>query len=151
MLIYDAKNNNEVKENINLKTLGEVDGVKKLPKDVTTTITVSKKDGSVELQYVIHINDENDNERKITIDGVVFTITEEIPNIVNNKKIDIFTEDDLSYQNFKKYMQVESYPLHVDYINSDIAPDLIRFMKSKIKKSETDWVCKQRLLKSIKQ
>ena len=29
-------------------------------------------------------------------------------------------------------MQVESYPLHVDYINSDIAPDLIRFMKSKI-------------------
>ena len=29
-------------------------------------------------------------------------------------------------------MQVESYPTHVDYINSDIAPDLIRFMKSKI-------------------
>ena len=47
----------------------------------------------------------------------------------NFNKTDYLKKD---YQNFKKYMQVESYPLHVDYINSDIAPDLIRFMKSKI-------------------
>ena len=45
-------------------------------------------------------------------------------------KVDIINY--INKQNFKKYMQVESYPLHVDYINSDIAPDLIRFMKSKI-------------------
>ena len=47
----------------------------------------------------------------------------------NFNKADILKKD---YQNFKKYMQVESYPLHVDYLNSDIAPDLIRFMKSNI-------------------
>ena len=47
----------------------------------------------------------------------------------NFNKADILKKD---YQNFRKYMQVESYPLHVDYLNSDIAPDLIRFMKSKI-------------------
>lgn len=47
----------------------------------------------------------------------------------NFNKSDYLKKD---YQNFKKYMQVESYPSHVDYINSDIAPDLIRFMKSKI-------------------
>ena len=47
----------------------------------------------------------------------------------NFNKVDYLKKD---YQNFKKYMQVDSYPLHVDYINSDIAPDLIRFMKSKI-------------------
>ena len=56
----------------------------------------------------------------------------EIINYINREsfnKIDYLKKD---YQNFKKYMQVESYPLHIDYINSDIAPDLIRFMKSKI-------------------
>lgn len=56
----------------------------------------------------------------------------DIVNYINKQnfnKIDYLKKD---YQNFKKYMQVDSYPLHVDYINSDIAPDLIRFMKSKI-------------------
>lgn len=47
----------------------------------------------------------------------------------NFNKADILKKD---YQNFKKYMQIDSYPLHVDYINSDISPDIIRFMKSKI-------------------
>lgn len=47
----------------------------------------------------------------------------------NFNKTDYLKKD---YLNFKKYIQVESYPTHVDYINSDIAPDLIRFMKSKI-------------------
>lgn len=47
----------------------------------------------------------------------------------NFNKTDYLKKD---YLNFKKYMQIESYPSHVDYINSDIAPDLIRFMKSKI-------------------
>lgn len=47
----------------------------------------------------------------------------------NFNKTDYLKKD---YLNFKKYMQLESYPTHVDYINSDIAPDLIRFMKSKI-------------------
>lgn len=36
------------------------------------------------------------------------------------------------YENFKKYLQVELYPSHMDYLNSEIAPDLIRFIKTKI-------------------
>ena len=35
------------------------------------------------------------------------------------------------YFNFKKYIGAEIYPRHVDYINNDCAPDLIRFMSVK--------------------
>lgn len=35
------------------------------------------------------------------------------------------------YSNFKKYIGSEFYPKHVDYINNDCAPDLIRFMSVK--------------------
>ena len=35
------------------------------------------------------------------------------------------------YFNFKKYIGTEYYPKHVDYINNDCAPDLIRFMSVK--------------------
>lgn len=38
------------------------------------------------------------------------------------------------YSNFKKYLLIEDgYPSHMDYLNSDCAPDLLRFMKSKMK------------------
>ena len=36
------------------------------------------------------------------------------------------------YENFKKYISAASYPRHVDYLNNDYAPDLIKFMQSKI-------------------
>ena len=36
------------------------------------------------------------------------------------------------YKNFKKYISSERYPQHLDYLNNDYAPDLIRFMQSKI-------------------
>lgn len=36
------------------------------------------------------------------------------------------------YSNFKKYLSTEEYPRHVDYLNNDYAPDLIKFMQSKI-------------------
>lgn len=35
------------------------------------------------------------------------------------------------YFNFKKYIGAEFYPRHIDYINNDCAPDLIRFMNIK--------------------
>ena len=35
------------------------------------------------------------------------------------------------YFNFKKYISAEYYPKHIDYINNDCAPDLIRFMSVK--------------------
>ena len=37
------------------------------------------------------------------------------------------------YFNFKKYIGAESYPKHMDYLNNDCAPDLLRFMSIKIK------------------
>lgn len=36
------------------------------------------------------------------------------------------------YFNFKKYINSEFYPKHMDYLNNDCAPDLIRFMSIKI-------------------
>ena len=76
------------------------------------------------------------NFNSLNIPGVEIFFDElakvDIINYINKQnfnKTDYLKKD---YQNFKKYMQIESYPLHVDYINSDIAPDLIRFMKSKV-------------------
>lgn len=56
----------------------------------------------------------------------------EIVNYINKQnfnKVDYLKKD---YENFKKYLQIDTYPNHMDYINSEIAPDLIRFMKTKI-------------------
>lgn len=36
------------------------------------------------------------------------------------------------YENFKKYLNKDSIPTHMDYLESEIAPDLNRFVKSKI-------------------
>lgn len=36
------------------------------------------------------------------------------------------------YSNFKKYISASRYPAHVDYLNNDYAPDLIKFMQSRI-------------------
>ena len=36
------------------------------------------------------------------------------------------------YLNFKKYISSESYPRHVDYLNNDYAPDLMKFLQSRI-------------------
>lgn len=36
------------------------------------------------------------------------------------------------YDNFKKYLQIDTYPSHMVYIESELAPDLIRFIKTKI-------------------
>ncbi len=35
------------------------------------------------------------------------------------------------YNNFKKYISCETYPKHVDYLNNDFAPNLIKFLQSK--------------------
>lgn len=36
------------------------------------------------------------------------------------------------YENFKKYLNKDSIPTHMDYLESEIAPNLMRFIKSKI-------------------
>ena len=41
------------------------------------------------------------------------------------------------YYNFKKYINSEFAPKHVDYLNNDCAPDILRFMKVKINSRKT--------------
>jgi len=41
------------------------------------------------------------------------------------------------YMNFKKYINTETYPKHMDYFTNDVAPDLIRFLSIKIKGRKT--------------
>ena len=65
----------------------------------------------------IHLDDLSKKEILSYIDEVNF----------NTKT---FLQQD--YLNFKKYISAASYPQHVDYLNNDYAPDLIKFMQSKI-------------------
>lgn len=65
----------------------------------------------------IHLDDLSQKEILSFIDDVNF----------NTKR---FLAQD--YKNFKKYISAASYPRHVDYLNNDFAPDLIKFMQSKI-------------------
>ena len=70
------------------------------------------------------------------IPGVVIDIDalskEEIIHYLDNTNFnrrDFLKKD---YENFKEYIKTETYPSHMDYLNNDVAPDLIRFLKSKI-------------------
>mgnify|MGYP002859186361 CR=1 FL=1 len=65
----------------------------------------------------IHLDDLSKKEILSYIDEVNF-----------NTKV-YLTQD---YMNFKKYISAASYPQHVDYLNNDYAPDLMKFMQSKI-------------------
>lgn len=40
------------------------------------------------------------------------------------------------YQNFKEYINNGSYPTHLDFLNSDVAPDFMRILKSSLKGSK---------------
>ena len=42
------------------------------------------------------------------------------------------------YQNFKSFLKTQSYPKHMDYVNSDYAPNLLKFMKIKINNQKTN-------------
>lgn len=55
----------------------------------------------------------------------------EIINYINKQNFNRTDYLKKDYENFKKYLQIDSYPKHIDYIDSEIAPDLIRFMKCK--------------------
>lgn len=57
---------------------------------------------------------------------------EEIINYINQENFNKRTFLKADYENFKKYLNSETIPKHVDYLESEIAPDLMRFLKSKI-------------------
>ncbi|MBQ3460708.1 MAG: DUF3427 domain-containing protein [Solobacterium sp.] len=70
----------------------------------------------------------------IGIPGVTINIDdlskEEIIYFIDNMNFnrrDFLKKD---YENFKSYIQCETYPSHMDYLDYDISPDLIRFMKA---------------------
>lgn len=42
------------------------------------------------------------------------------------------------YQNFKSYLKTPTFPKHMDYVNSDYAPNLLKFMKIKIDSKKTN-------------
>ena len=73
--------------------------------------------GLAEYGVEIHIDDLSKKEILSFIDEVNF----------NTKRY--LAQD---YENFKKYISAARYPQHVDYLNNDYAPDLIKFMQSKI-------------------
>lgn len=76
-----------------------------------------KSIGLAEYGVEIHIDDLSKKEILEYIDQVNF----------NTKK---YLGQD--YLNFKKYISASRYPQHVDYLNNDYAPDLLKFMQSKI-------------------
>lgn len=73
--------------------------------------------GLEEYGVEIHIDDLSKKEILAYIDEVNF----------NTKR---YLQQD--YLNFKKYIGAADYPRHIDYLNNDYAPDLLKFMQSKI-------------------
>lgn len=56
----------------------------------------------------------------------------EILSFIDEVNFNTKTYMEQDYKNFKAYISAETYPRHVDYLNNDYAPDLIRFIQSKI-------------------
>ncbi len=88
---------------------------KKLLKELV--IDDFKTVGLIDYGVEIHIDDLSKKEILAFIDEVNF----------NTKK---YLEQD--YYNFKKYIGSVDYPRHVDYLNNDYAPDLLKFLQSRI-------------------
>ena len=65
----------------------------------------------------IHIDDLSKKEILKYLDNINFNTRQ-------------YLEQD--YRNFKKYLNSPTYPKHIDYLNNDYAPDLMKFLQSKI-------------------
>ena len=57
---------------------------------------------------------------------------EEIINYIENENFNSLSYMKQDYYNFKNYISSEYAPKHIDFINNDCAPDLLRFMSIKI-------------------
>lgn len=91
------------------------------------------KTTAIEKQYIKAL--VTANFKSIDIPGVEVTIDElskkEIIKYIDNVNFNqkVFLKKD--YENFKLYLKAENYPTHMDYLNNDCAPDLLRLMKCK--------------------
>lgn len=66
---------------------------------------------------------------KICIDDLS---KEEILHNIENENFNQIRYLKKDYQNFKSYLKTPTFPKHMDYVNSDYAPNLLKFMKIKI-------------------
>ena len=72
---------------------------------------------------------------KISIDDLS---KEEIVESIENENFNSLKYMKTDYLNFKNYLNSSSYPKHLDYLNSDYAPNLLKFMKIKIGGRKTE-------------
>ena len=72
---------------------------------------------------------------KINIDDLS---KEEILQHIDNENFNQIRYLKKDYQNFKSYLKAPSFPKHMDYVNSDYAPNLLKFMKIKIEGTKTN-------------
>ena len=63
---------------------------------------------------------------------------EEILHHIDNENFNHIRYLKKDYQNFKSYLKTLTYPKHMDYVNSDYAPNLLKFMKIKIENKKTN-------------
>ena len=77
---------------------------------------------------------------KINIDDLS---KEEILHHIDNENFNRIQYLKKDYQNFKSYLKTPTFPKHMDYVNSDYAPNLLKFMKVKV-----DWDGKKRIANS---
>lgn len=66
---------------------------------------------------------------KINIDDLS---KEEILHHIDNENFNQIRYLKKDYQNFKAYLKTPTFPKHMDYVNSDYAPNLLKFMKIRI-------------------
>ena len=72
---------------------------------------------------------------KINIDDLS---KEEILHHIDNENFNQIRYLKKDYQNFKSYLKTPTFPKHMDYVNSDYAPNLLKFMKIKIDGTKTN-------------
>ena len=74
--------------------------------------------------------------QNIDIPGVEIRIDElskkEILHFIDNENFNKKNYLKKDYENFKKYLNKNEAPKHMDFLESEIAPDLMRFLKTKI-------------------
>lgn len=63
---------------------------------------------------------------------------EEILHHIDNENFNQIRYLKKDYQNFKGYLKTPTFPKHMDYVNSDYAPNLLKFMKIKIDGKKTN-------------
>ncbi len=77
-----------------------------------------------------------DNFNSLDIPGLSINFDklsrEEITEYIQNTNFNVRNYLESDYKNFKRFINSVSYPSHMDYLNNDFAPNLMRFMKSKL-------------------